>query len=142
MQSVFLKLFSFSDTAFDSDSFEFFTNYTQMPILAFLSLLREPPPLPKKKSSTILFYTNLTSACKTETFRFPYIVMLYLFPLNSSKSKHQVVHEQKFKDLHWSTCQVSVERIVLNLESEVLRGLGSIPTGGNILSLEFFVFTQ
>ena len=28
--------------------------------------------------------------------------------LKSSKSKHQVVHEQKFKDLLSSTCQVSV----------------------------------
>ena len=42
------------------------------------------------------------------------------------------MHEQKFKDLLSSTCQVSVERIVLHLESEVMRGLGSIPTGGNI----------
>ena len=49
-----------------------------------------------------------------------------------------MVHEQKFKDLISSTCQVSVERIVLGLESEVMRGLGSIPTGGNILSLDFF----
>ena len=44
------------------------------------------------------------------------------------------MHEQKFKDLLSSTCQVSVERIVLDLESEVMRGPGSIPTGGNILS--------
>ena len=29
---------------------------------------------------------------------------------------------------------------MLDLESEVMRGPGSIPTGGNILSLEFFVF--
>ena len=50
-----------------------------------------------------------------------------------------MVHEQKFKDLS-STCQVSVERIVLDLESEAMRGLGSIPIGGNILSLEFFCF--
>ena len=35
-------------------------------------------------------------------------------------------------------CQVSVERIVLDLESEVMRGPDSIPTGGNILSLDFF----
>ena len=49
-----------------------------------------------------------------------------------------MVHEQKFKDLLSSTCQVSVERIVLDLESEVVRGLGSIPTRGNILSLDFF----
>ena len=41
-----------------------------------------------------------------------------------------MVHEQKFKDLLSSECQVSVERIVLDLESEVVRCLGSIPTGG------------
>ena len=52
-----------------------------------------------------------------------------------------MVHEQ-FKDLLSSTCQVSVERIGLDLESEVLRGPGSIPTGGNILSLEFFLFSR
>ena len=58
-----------------------------------------------------------------------------------AKSKY---HEQKFKDLLSSTCQVSVERIVLDLESEVVRDPGSIPTGGNILSLNFFhvVFTE
>ena len=49
-----------------------------------------------------------------------------------------MVHEQKFEDLLSSTCQVSVERIVLDLESEVMRGSGSIPTGGNILPLDFF----
>ena len=31
-----------------------------------------------------------------------------------------------------SKCQVSVERMVLDLESEAMKGLGSIPTGGNI----------
>ena len=46
-----------------------------------------------------------------------------------------MVHEQKFKDLLSSTCQVSVERIVLELEA--MRGPGSIPTGDNILSLDF-----
>ena len=50
------------------------------------------------------------------------------------------MHEHKFKYLLSSTCQVSVERIVLDLESEAMRGLGSIPTGGNILSLDFFCF--
>ena len=49
-----------------------------------------------------------------------------------------MVHEQKFKDLLNSTCQVTVERIVLDLESEVMRGPGSIPTGGNILSMDLF----
>ena len=55
-----------------------------------------------------------------------------------SKSKYQVVHVEKFKDLLSNTCQVSVDRIVLDLESEVIRDSGSIPTGGNILSLDFF----
>ena len=50
------------------------------------------------------------------------------------------MHEQKFKDLLSSTCQVSIERIVLDLESEAMRGLGSFPTGVNILSLECFCF--
>ena len=48
-----------------------------------------------------------------------------------------MVHKQKFKDLLSSTCQVSVERRVLNLESEAMRDLGSILTRGNILSLHF-----
>ena len=39
-----------------------------------------------------------------------------------------------------STCQVSVEMIALDLESQAMRGPGSIPTGGNILSLDFFCF--
>ena len=36
-----------------------------------------------------------------------------------------------------SKCQVSVERIVLDLESEAMRGPGSMLTGGNILSVDF-----
>ena len=62
--------------------------------------------------------------------------MLFILT-ESSKSKNQLVHEQKFKDLLSGTCQVSPERIVLDLESEVMRGLGSIPTRGNILLLDF-----
>ena len=31
---------------------------------------------------------------------------------------------------------------MLDLESEVMRGLGSIPTWGNILSLDFFLFSR
>ena len=50
-----------------------------------------------------------------------------------------MVNEQKFNDLLSSIChQVSVERIVLDLESEVMRGRGSNATGSNILSLDFF----
>ena len=55
-----------------------------------------------------------------------------LYWTKSAKSKNQVVHEKKF-----STCLTSSERIVLDLESEVMRGPGFIPTGGNILSLDF-----
>ena len=69
------------------------------------------------------FWTKLTFACKTET-----LVSLYnhvlLILTESSESKNQVVHEQKFKDLLSSSCQVSPERRVL--ESEVMWGLGSI----------------
>ena len=49
---------------------------------------------------------NLTCACKTETLGSLYSHSV-LIPLKSSKSKYQVVHEQKFKDLLSSTCQVS-----------------------------------
>ena len=49
------------------------------------------------------------------------------------------MHEQKFKDLQSSKCQVSVERKVLDLESEAW---GSIFTGGYILSLDFFLFSR
>ena len=79
----------------------------------------------------------MTFACKTGPLGSLYSHAL-LIPLKSSKSKCQVMHEQKFKDLLSSTCQVSVERRVLDLELEVVRDLGSIPTCGNILSLDFF----
>ena len=36
-----------------------------------------------------------------------------------------------------STCQISVVRRVLDLESEVMRGPGSIPTGDNIFHWNF-----
>ena len=71
------------------------------------------------------FYTNLTPAYKTETLGSLYSHAL-LIPTKSSKSKYQVVHEQKFKDLLSSTCLTSSERRVLDLESEVMRGPGSL----------------
>ena len=99
-----------------------------MAILASEALLCEKNPVAKcypggnrtqapsdSKSNTI--YTNLTYAYKTETLGSLYSHALLIL-LKSSKSKHQVVHEQKFKDLLRSTCQVSVGRIVLDLESE------------------------
>ena len=63
-------------------------------------------------------YTNLAFAWKTETLSSLYSHALLIL-IKSSKSKHQVVHEQKFKDLLSSTCQVSEERSMLDLESEV-----------------------
>ena len=80
-----------------------------------------------------------TFACKTETPGSSYSHALLILT-QSSKSENQLLHEQKFRDLLSSTCQVSPERMVLDLESKVMRGLGSIPTGGTIFSLDFFCF--
>ena len=75
-------------------------------------------------------------ACKTETLRSLYSHALLILT-KSSKFKHQVVHEQKFKYLLSSTCQVSVERSMLDLGSEV-QWFNT--HWGNILLLEFFCF--
>ena len=64
------------------------------------------------------FYTNLTFACKMETLGSLHSHALLIL-LKSSKSKHQVEHKQKFKDLLSSKCQVSVERIVLDLNQRL-----------------------
>ena len=85
-------------------------------------------------------YTNLVFACKTETLSSLYTHALLILT-ESSKSKNQVVHEQKFthfKHLLSSICQVSVGRSMLNLESEV-QWFNT--HWGNILLLQFFVFT-
>ena len=82
-------------------------------------------------------YTKVTFTCNTETLSSLYSHALFILT-KSSKSKHQVVHEQKFKDLLSSTCQVSVERSMLDLESEV-QWFNT--HWGNILLLNFFVFT-
>ena len=82
-------------------------------------------------------YTNLAFACKTETLNSLYSNALLILT-KSSKSKHQVVHEHRFKDLLSCTCQDSVERSMLDLGSEVQWFNTS---WGNILLLEFFVFT-
>ena len=70
------------------------------------------------KSNHSPFWTKLTFACKTETLYSLYNLALLILT-ESSKSKYQVVHEQKSKDLLSSKCQVSPERRVLDLESEV-----------------------
>ena len=61
-------------------------------------------------------YTKLALACKTETLGSLYSHALLILT-KSSKSKCQVVHEQKLKDLPSSTYQVSVERSMLDLGS-------------------------
>ena len=48
--------------------------------------------------------------------------------------------EQKFNDLLSSTYQVSLERIVFDMESEVMRGPGTLPKRGNIFHWIFFCF--
>ena len=64
------------------------------------------------------FWTNLAFACKTKTLGSLYSHALLILT-KSSKSKNQVVHEQKFKALLSSTRWISSEKRVLDLESEV-----------------------
>ena len=67
----------------------------------------------------LLIYSSLRSNTKLTTLTTVCIKGKLDWFYWSSKSKHQVVHEQKFKDFLCSTCQVSVERSMLDLESEV-----------------------
>ena len=60
-------------------------------------------------------WANWAFACKAETLGSLYTPALLIL----TKSKNQVVHQQKFQDLLSITCQVSVERRVLDLESKV-----------------------
>ena len=53
-----------------------------------------------------------------------------------------MVHEQKFKDRLSSTCQVSPDRIAFDLESEVMRDPGSIPTWGVNIFHWIFLFSR
>ena len=103
-----------------------------MPILATEALFRENKNIQLQNAILVsiepldlwfqvqhdLLYTNLAFACKTEILSSLYSHTLLILT-KSSKSKHQVVHEQMFKDLLSSTCQVSVERSMLDLGSEV-----------------------
>ena len=126
---------------------EFFRNAQEwqlMPILASEALFHENKKIQLQnailvtsdsKSSMAPFYTNLAFDCKTETLSSLYSHALLIL-IKSSKSKHQVVHEQKFKDLLSSTCQASVERSMLESEVQWFN-----THWGNILLLEIFVFT-
>ena len=68
---------------------------------------------------------------------------LYLFfhalLILSDSSKSKVVHEQKFKYFLSCKCQVGVEKSMLDLET---CASGSIPTKGNVLLLDFFLFPR
>ena len=122
-----------------------------MPILASESLFRENRKIQFQNATLVSIeplhlclqvqhaplYTNLSLACKTETLSSLYSHALLILN-KSSKSKHQVVHEQKFKDLLSSTCQVSVGRSMLDLGSKV-QWFNT--HWGNILLLEIFVST-
>ena len=106
-----------------------------MPILASKALFRKNKKIQSQNATLVSIkpldlwfqvqhdplYTNLAFACKTETLSSLYSHALLILT-KSSKSKDQVVHEQKLKDLLSSTCQVSVERSMLDFESEVSLG--------------------
>ena len=72
----------------------------------------------KQNISVTKCYPSKYWTCKTDTLSSLYSHALLILT-ESSKSKHQVVHEQKFKDLLSSTWQVSTERSMLDLEWEV-----------------------
>ena len=63
-------------------------------------------------------WTNWAFSCETETLG-SFVFILYWSPLNDLKSKNQVMHYQRFKYPLSSTCPLSSERRVLDLESEV-----------------------
>ena len=90
-------------------------------------------PFPLLSPLHPLFWANFAVACKTGTLGSLYCHALLIL----SKSKNRVVHKQKFKDLLSSTWLTGSERRVLDLESEVMRCLGSMLTEGNIFSLGF-----
>ena len=72
--------------------------------------------------------------CSTTTSassRFCLVYLYCLWAINFTVAVQGLVTARK---------QSSVEKIVFDLESEAMGDLSSIPTGGNILSLEFFCF--
>ena len=75
------------------------------------------PPITSDSKCNTPFWTNWVFVCKAETLGS--LNNHALLILTKSKSKNQVMHEQKFKDTLSSTCPLSSKRRVLNLESEV-----------------------
>ena len=74
------------------------------------------------KAKTLLSELTRHFACKTDTLG--YLYSYRLFHLN------QVVHEQKFENPLSSTCQISSERRVLDMELEVNQRPGFNPHWG------------
>ena len=103
---------------------------TEMPIVAFSSLLCENQKNPvtkcyprRNRAQALRFqvqhapwWATEAIACKAKTLRSLYSHALLILT-ESSKSKNQVVHEQKFKDLPSSNCLSSSSRSMLDLES-------------------------
>ena len=78
----------------------------------------------ESKSNTLLSgLTNWPFACKTKTLDSLYSHAL-LIPTKSSKSKNQVMHEQKFKDPLNSTCPLSSESVSSSLWKARLQTRG------------------
>ena len=93
----------------------------------------EPRPLINLQFQHSPIWTNLAFACRTDN-----LGILYSYPLliltKSSKSKNQVVHEQKFKVAHARLVQKE------GCWTWNQRSRGSIHTKDNILLLKIFVF--
>ena len=100
-----------------------------MPILASEPLLRE--------NKKIQWQNVTTSGDKTWVYSHALLI-----PTKSSKSKNHVIHEQELKDTLIRTCPISLEVQCWTWNQRFIRGLGSIPTRGNILPLDFFLFSH
>ena len=88
------------------------------------------------------FLTKLTSPCKTGSLG-PLYIHALLILTESSKSKNQVEHEQKFKELLSSTCQVSPERtwnVGLGIR-DLYKVQVLFPLGVTFYHWIFYVFT-
>ena len=107
-----------------------------------LSVIIEPGPLinllPQVQHSP--FWANWAFTCKTETLGSLYSPAL-LIPTKSSKSKNQVMQKQKSKDpLQVAHARLAQKGECWTWNQGLIRGLGSILTRGNILSLDLFYF--
>ena len=116
----------------------------QLSFHIFVEIPVTPPPPCKNwtrvssdSKSNSPFWGNWTFARKTETLG-SLCCRAVLIPAKSFKSKNQVMHKKMFKDPLRSKCQISSERRVLDLESEVNQRPGFNPHWGQHFSLDFF----